>query len=230
MTPEQMAIGVLTHVVIPALSALFGGWLGTRQMRRTIRVQRLTEGELQAYDEVLDDLKVMKRTAAAILRDYYYREQYPSLDGSTQQNPKVPEWERESNTAFERIRDAEAIGAVDLSEAAVAVLREFIAQKDGPDRSDGDGIHWEEDAFADRCLRDFQEARLVALGEMTATRWWFRRKRRALADRVVTWWHRRRMEREVRQWQQQMEERERSGQSLPKPTAFRFKRGPEQGP
>jgi hypothetical protein len=79
--------------------------------------------------------------------------------------------ERESRQAFERIRDAEAIGAIELSDGAVDVLREFVAAKDDPNRSDSDGVYYEEDAFTERCIRGFRDARLVAMGEMWGTTW-----------------------------------------------------------
>jgi hypothetical protein len=152
-------------------------------------VQRLTKDEMKAYDEVLKDLKLLRKNAAAILRDHRYRENNPLVDDWSKMEAKDAKLERESQQAFERIRDAEAIGPIELSEDAVEVLREFIAEKDSPDRSDGDGIYWEEDAFTERCIRDFQDARLVAMGVMWGTTWWLHRKVRAAKAGLGTWWH-----------------------------------------
>ncbi len=216
MTPETLG-WVFDHVVIPAASAIGGGLFTGRRLRRTIRVQRLTEEEFKAYDQVLSDLKLLRRNAEANRRYIDYR-----LD-----NPMVPvsAWDEDDKKLRQRGAEftrpssnsgAAAIGPIDLSKGAIAVLRAFIAQVDSPD-----SIGYRGEVLRGRRIYGavYWRLRRSPLGsarEMRAITWWCRRKWRAARARVGTSWHLRMQERSMRRWQKEQELKRLQGE-VPQP-------------
>jgi hypothetical protein len=188
VNPEQ-AQWVLDKIVVPGLVGLGGALLGARRARRTIHVSRLTEAEARAYEETLADFKALRRHAAYQVRQQELSDR--SVGWVPEDETRTRELQEAGVHALDRLRDTEAVGAVELSEGAVRVIRELLAawDDDSPDRSSGQGIVYEYDSITSQYLRYFKERRLVDLGEMWEVTWWIRRGRRALWRQVLKpWW------------------------------------------
>jgi hypothetical protein len=183
VSPEQ-AQWVLEKIVVPGLVGLGGALLGARRARRTIHVSRLTEAEARAYEEALADFKALRQWAAYQLRQQELSDR--SVGWPPEDKNRTRMLEEAKIRALDRLRDTQAVGAVELSEGAVRVISELIAEweSDSPDRSSGQGIVYEYDAMTSKYLRYFKERRLVDLGEMWETTWWMHRMRRAVWRQV----------------------------------------------
>jgi hypothetical protein len=190
MVNTELAQWVVEKIVVPGLVGLGGVTLGLRKSRRTIHVSRLTEAEAKAYEDVLADFKAIRRWAAYELRQQELSD--TSVGWPPEDKDRTRMLKEAKDRAFESLRDTEAVGAVELSEGAVRVIKEFIAEweRDSPDRSEGSGIVYENDFMSHKYLRYFKERRLVDLGEMRETTWWLHRMRRAVWTQIYRGWSR----------------------------------------
>jgi hypothetical protein len=188
-TPDPILMQVVT-LLGPTIVPLIVGWLlGEARARKAFHAGTFNEEEAMAYKAARADFIALRTNAVHALKMRQESVEHPDLQRSPT-DPLVVTGEALSEgarLAVEHLSEVVTLGPIDLSEAAVEVIGEYLDWYHGDERSDAEGQWYEDDFMTKRYLRDFVERRRVDLGQMSPVRWRFRKLRRKAAGRFKVW-------------------------------------------